>query len=142
MAVSIAAVMRHVRNFFERGCIEGEFTVSGGVLNPMPKAPYVAIEGSMYYDGVYRSDELPNDKGETEIFMGRVWALHPPEDFVSLCEEIAKFDEKNPTGSMQSETFGEYSYNRATVNGNVQGWQMAFAQQLIPYRRMFTEVGV
>lgn len=140
MAVSIAAVMRHVRNFFERGCIEGEFTVSGGVLTPAPRAPYVAIEGSAFNDGVYRIDELKKDQDET--FIGRVWCLHPPEDFVSLCKEIATFDEKNPAGSMQSETFGEYSYNRATANGNVQGWQMAFAQQLIPYRRMFTEVGV
>ena len=140
MAVSIAAVMRHVRNFFERGCIEGEFTVSGGVLTPAPRAPYVAIEGSAFTNGVYHIDELKKEQDET--FIGRVWYLHPPEDFVSLCEESAKFDEKNPTGSMQSETFGEYSYNRATSNGNVQGWQMAFAQQLIPYRRMFTEVGV
>lgn len=140
MKVSIAAVMRHVRNFFERGCMEGEFTVSGGVLTPAPRAPYVAIEGSAFNDGVYRIDELKKDRDET--FVGRVWALHPPDDFVQLCEEIALYDEKNPTGSMQSESFGEYSYTRAVGQTGVIGWQGAFAQRLIPYRHMFTEVDV
>lgn len=140
MAVSIAAVMRHVRNFFERSFIEGEFTVSGGVLNPMPQAPYVAIEGSAYHDGVYRADELPKDTDET--FTGRVWALHPPKDFVALCEEIAAYDEKNPASAMQSESFGEYSYTRMGGQSGVIGWQGVFAQRLIPFRRMFTEVGV
>lgn len=140
MAVSIAAVMRHVRNFFERGCMEGEFTVSGGVLTPAPRAPYVAIEGSVFNDGVYRIDELKKDQDET--FIGRVWALHPPDDFVQLCEEIALYDEKNPTGSMQSESFGEYSYTRM---GGVYGtpeWTTVFNKRLNSYRHMFTEVDV
>lgn len=140
MKVSIAAVMRHVRNYFERGFIDGEFTVSGGVLTPMPRAPYVAISGSVWHDGVFRVDQLRETPEET--FTGRVWALHPPDDFVQLCEEIAAYDEKNPAGALQSESFGEYSYTRASGQSGVIGWQGVFAQRLTPYRRMFTEVGV
>ncbi len=140
MEVSIAAVMRHVHNYFERGFIDGEFTVSGGVLNPMPRAPYVAITGSVWHDGVYRIDELREQPEET--FVGRVWALHPPDDFIRMCEQIATYDEQNPAGALQSESFGEYSYARASCQNGVIGWQTAFAQQLVPYRRMFTEVNV
>lgn len=140
MAVSIAAVMRHVRNYFERGFIEGEFTVSGGVLTPAPRSPYVAIEGSVWHGGVFRVDQLRENPEET--FTGRVWALHPPDDFVQLCEEIAAYDEKNPAGALQSESFGEYSYTRASGQNGVIDWQTAFAQRLWPYRRMFTEVSV
>lgn len=140
MAVSIAAVMRFVNNYFERAYIDGTFTISGGVLSPAPAAPYVAIEGSAWHGGVYRLDQLREHPEET--FTGRVWALHPPDDFVQLCEEIAAYDEKNPAGALQSETFGEYSYTRAVGQTGVIGWQTAFAQRLIPYRRMFTEVDV
>lgn len=145
MAVSIAAVMRHVRNFFTRGYIDGEFTVSGGVLTPAPLSPYAAITGSAFYDGVYSmTDPLPEGKPET--FTGRVWLLHPPDDFVRLCEQISQYDDKNPVGAMQSESFGEYTYRRPVVgmngSGGLASWQTAFAIHLMPYRRMFTEVDV
>lgn len=140
MAVSIAAVMRHVRNYFERGCVEGEFTVSGGVLSPAPAARYFAIEGSMYHDGVYREGELKESPAET--FSGKVWTLCPPDDFIALCAEISAFDDNNPAGAMQSESFGEYSYTRMGGADGAPGWMRVFANQLHPYRRMFTEVGV
>lgn len=140
MAVSIAAVMRFVNNYFERAYIDGTFTISGGVLSPAPSAPYVAIEGSAWHGGVYRIDQLREQPEET--FAGRVWALQPPDDFVRLCEEIAQYDADNPTGALQSESFGEYSYTRASGQNGVIGWQTAFAARLWPYRRMFTEVDV
>ena len=137
MAVSIAAVMRHVHNYFERGCVEGEFTVSGGVLTPAPDAPYFAIEGSFGRDGVFAKGELtPAYDGK---FTGKVWALFPPEDFIALCALISKYDDENPASAMQSERFGEYSYQKAS---GATGWTAAFATQLAAYRRMFTEVGV
>ena len=139
MAVSIAAVMRHVHNFFERGCVEGEFTVSGGVLTPEPKAPFFAVEGSMYHDGVYRPGEVK--EAPQEKFIGKVWLLCPPDDFLKLCEEISAFDDANPASAMQSESFGEYSYTRGG-DGSKQAWSAVFALKLNSYRRMFTEVGV
>lgn len=140
MAVSIAAVMRHVRNYFERGFVEGEFTVSGGVLSPTPAARYFAIEGSIYHDGVYREGELKESPAET--FSGKVWTLCPPDDFIALCAEISAFDDNNPAGAMQSESFGEYSYTRMGGADGAPGWICVFSNQLHPYRRMFTEVGV
>lgn len=139
MAVSIAAVMRHVRNYFERGCVEGEFAVSGGVLTPAPNAPFFAVEGSMCHDGVYRPGEMK--EAPQEKFTGKVWLLCPPDDFLQLCEEISAFDDANPASAMQSESFGEYSYTRGG-DSSKQTWAAVFASKLNSYRRMFTEVGV
>lgn len=148
MAVSIAArqnwpqiVMRLVRNFFERERIEGTFTVSGGVLEPMPDAPYIAISGSAWHDGVFPAGPLP-ETGHDERFAGKVWGLHPPDDFLALCEEISSYDAKNPVGAPQSESFGAYSYTRASGGTAGNGWEAAFACRLLPYRRMYTEVSV
>lgn len=142
MAVSIAAVMRRVRNFFERESIEGTFTIAGGVLAPIPDAPYIAVSGSSWHDGVFPVGELPDDKPD-ETFDGNVWGLHPPDDFLAMCEAIKAYDEKNPVGAYQSESFGQYSYTRGNVGGTAgNGWEAAFACQLSPYRRMFTEVDV
>lgn len=155
MAVSIAAVMRRVRNFFERECIEGAFTITGGVLEPLPDAPYIAISGSAWHDGVFPRDALTGSDDvvdqlaiaqgleKDETFDGKVWGLHPPSDFLELCEAINDYDAKNPVGAYQSESFGAYSYTRASVGGTAgNGWEAAFAGQLLPYRRMFTEVDV
>lgn len=138
MAVSITAVMRRVRNFFERERIEGTFTITGGVLAPLPDAPYIAISGSAWHDGVFPIGPLP-ETGHDETFDGKVWGLHPPDDFIDLCRDVSAYDEKNPVGAPQSESFGAYSYTRS--NAGI-GWEAAFAGKLLPFRRMFTEVDV
>lgn len=155
MAVSIAAVMRRVRNYFERERIDGTFTISGGVLEPMPDAPYIAISGSAWHDGVWPRDALDGahdaddqlaletQTEQNETFDGKVWGLHPPADFLDLCEEIVAFDAKRPAGSPQSEKYGDYSYSMANANSYYAGsWEDVFSGQLAPFRRMFTEVDV
>lgn len=146
MAVSMAAVMRQIRNYFERGYRAGTFSITDGVLTPTPSCRYVYIQGSASHDGVWSladgalqdvPDGIPN-----EAFTGRVYALHPPNDFIALCREISDYDSKNPIGALQSESFSDYSYTRAGGgSAGTQGWQADFASRLAPYRRMYTEVG-
>lgn len=145
MAISIERVMRRVRNYFQRGYTEGTFAITGNVLSPAPSAPWVKISGSAYHDGVYECcsgylQGVPEGR-QDETFTGVVWMLYPPDDFLALCEEIRDYDQKNPVGALQSETFGDYSYNRGSgANGGTMSWETAFAAHLAPYRRMFTEV--
>lgn len=146
MAISMENVMRRVRNYFQRGYTEGTFDITGNVLSPAPAAPWVAIRGSLYHDGVYRcTDGVLQDMPEgrmDERFTGVVWHLHPPDDFVSLVEDINAYDAKNPAGAYQSESFGDYSYTRPSgANGGVMSWETAYADALRPYKRMFSEVG-
>lgn len=146
MAVSVAAVMRQVRNFFERKSEtkDGRFTIADSALSPAPAAPWIAISGSRYNDGVYRV--IGNgglDSVTDETFDGRVWMLYPPKDFLALCEEISAYDDKNPPGAYQSESFGGYSYTRsAGSGGGVATWQQAYKDRLVPYQRMFTGVSI
>lgn len=144
MTNTIAAVMRAVRNYFEREYIEGEISISGGVVSPAVDAPYVYISGSDFHDGVRKmmASTIEADNHPNETFAGRVWLLHPPDDFLVLCEKIAAYQETNPVGAMMSEKLNEYSYTRqSNGSGGVKTWQDAFAESLTPYRRMFTGVG-
>lgn len=148
MAISIEAVMRRVKNFFTRRGEQpysGEISITGNVLTPAPSALWVAIRGSLYHDGVYQCvngylQGVPEGRPD-ETFVGVVWQLYPPDDFLALCEEINSYDQKNPVGAYQSESFGDYSYTRGTGSGGVMTWEQAYASALAPYRRMFTEVG-
>lgn len=146
MAVSVAAVMRHIRNYFDRGYRYGDFTIIGGALTPAPDSAYVYIAGSVLHDGVWAlsGDMLQGvpDGLRDESFSGRVYELHPPDDFLRLCEEISEYDDKNPVGALQSESFGDYSYTRAYASQKApNGWQGAYYDRLAPYRRMYTGVG-
>lgn len=148
---SVYRVMKECRNFFETGCRETEYTISGGVLSPanlFPEGSYIAIDGSFFHKGVFRIGKDGVLEGEAagasdETFRAKIWFLSPPAGFLSLCEDVAVFCEKTPKGAYQSESFGDYSYSRAGgKNGGVLTWQQQFCDGLAQYRNMFTEVGV
>lgn len=142
MGVTIATIMRHLRNFFDKGSKSGTITIKGGVVTPAVPTPYVCIYGSDHHDGVRRVSlgciEYP---GQDETFTGTLWFLNPPDDFLALVDQIAAYEEQNAPSPLLSESLGEYSYTRAQgQTGGFLSWQEAFAKQLEPYRRMFTEV--
>ena len=140
MAVSMGSVMRHCRNYFEAGSYDGEIVIEGGqLITPaLAHGRYIAIRGSAYNDGVHQ-DALTD-----ETFTGRVWVLSPPAAFVALAEEISAYDDKNPVGALQSESFGSYSYSRDSAGSvpGAAGWQGAFAGRLNDYQRLTSEVMV
>ena len=142
MAVSTGSVMRHCRNYFETGSYDGEITIEGGqLITPaLAHGRYIAIRGSAYNDGVHQvGDELTD-----ETFTGRVWVLSPPAAFVALVEEISAYDDKNPIGALQSESFGSYSYSRGSAGSvtGAAGWQWAFAGRLSDYQTLTIELMV
>lgn len=143
MTDTIAAVMQEVHNFFERGSISGSISISGGVVLPDVKAPYVYIKGSSYHDGLWEvaASHLVGDSSQDETFTGCVWLLYPPRDFLALCQQVAEFEAKTPAGALQSESLEGYSYTRASGKNGVLTWQEAFDVKLRHYRRMFSEVG-
>lgn len=145
MAVSVAAVMKKCRNYFETGYMDGSFRITGNKLHDVPAAHFVCISGSMFHDGVWEVCQgylTGRDVSglHDEEFDGRVWFLSPPADFLELCNEIKAYEEKNPVGAFQSESFGEYSYERNTRNNQDCGWAATFSGMLAPYCRMFSEV--
>lgn len=135
---SIGSVMRHCRNYFEIGYADDTFEISGGVLSHRAlHGGYYAIAGSKFNDGVHAPDDALTD----ETFTGRVWLLNPPSRFVDLCRRIDEYEEKNPVGALQSESFGGYSYSRASdPSGGAATWQTAFKRELGDYQKLFSEV--
>lgn len=149
MTVSVGKVMRSINNFFESGYRATHYTITDGVISPgslLVPGMYIAINGSVFHDGVWKLGEgltlldlpqgVPNEK-----FYGRVWFLHPPADFLETCDKIAAFVQNSPGEAVQSESFGEYSVTmKGGKNGGVLTWQEAYADELMPYRQMFSEV--
>lgn len=143
MAVSVAAVMRQINNFFEVGHIDGLIVISGNAVTPAPESPWCCIRGSWLHDGVWQVcggqlQDIPGNLPDEE-YNGRLWLLKPPPDFLALCAEISAYDDKNPAGAYLQESFGGYSYMRRQTSGST-AWQDVFAGRLAQYRHMWTEV--
>lgn len=133
----LETVLTHLRNWFPVRCDAGTFTIASG--NPdvdfLRPGQYYRIRGSVFSDGlhVYQSGETLTD----ETFDGEIWALAIPKSVKELSAEIAAYTEKNPVTDKVSESFGGYSYSRASgTTGAPTGWQGAFASRLAPYRRI------
>lgn len=113
------------RNWFCREIIRGDFTVTGGVLEPVPAiqdGAYIRIVGSVFNDGVHR---YPHGDFSDERFTGAVWLLAIPPDFVRLLDDINAWETASGkaaadaaaellAGPFSSESFGGYTYQRRT----------------------------
>lgn len=128
-------IMMYIRNFFPtNNKITGRIVIEDGIAGfPFVEGQYYLIEGSMFNDGVYKHPAVLKD----ETFNGTVTALALPPAFVSLVEEIEAYVKKHPAGEYTSESFGNYSYTKATdSNGNIKGWKSAFKSRLDAWRKL------
>jgi hypothetical protein len=139
------------RNFFKPDIYSGTFTITGGVLEPLPAIPegaYIRIVGSTFNDGVYQYGA----SGLTdETFTGAVWLMHVPPDFVALLTDINEWEAANLTaiatataevlaGPYSSESFAGYTYQKKTSLGDVAtSWRdprLGFAARLNQWRKI------
>lgn len=128
-------VMRETRNYFAVREFSGQFTIEDGVLSPqyITEGQYFLVEGSVFNDGVYQyGDNLTDEK-----FTGHVLLLAPPASFLSLVKEIEDYQDKYGEASpYTSESFGGYSYTKATGNnGGGVSWADAFSKRLNAWRK-------
>ena len=147
MKVTAAEVMREVRSFFARSCMDERWQIENGVIKPnelLMEGEWIAITGSLRNDGIYCLGAEGRIEGtKDECWTGRVWLLNPPAEFLSLCEEIAEWAETHDTEDVKRESFGVYSVEYAVdANGLPLGWKEVFAARLVPWRRMFSEVNL
>ena len=145
--MSIYEVMRYCRNFFPAsyGAFQGEWVITDGTLDLsdcINDNQYFFIEGSSSNDGVYKAPAI--GELEDETFTGVITPLNPPKAFIRLCEEMqaweAQYGGVNSTNMSpyQSESFGGYSYTKASGNagtgGSVSVWDV-FSKKLAIWRR-------
>ena len=135
-------VLMNIRNWFsvDGGIYSGTFTIKdGGIALPfLANGQYFRICGSVFNDGLH---QYPEDDLTDETFNGTIWALAIPKAVIELADEIQKWQEKNGEASVspyQSESFGGYSYSKATdaETGGAVTWQSAFKKQLSAWRKI------
>ena len=135
-------VLMNIRNWFpvKGGISSGTFTIKdGGITLPfLADGQYFRICGSVFNDGLHQYNVLDLID---ETFNGTIWALAIPKAVIELADEIQKWQEKNGEASVspyQSESFGGYSYSKATdaETGGAVTWQSAFKQQLSAWRKI------
>ena len=135
-------VLMNIRRWFpvEGGIHSGTFTIEGGgiTLPFLADGQYFRICGSVFNDGLHQYNVLDLTD---ETFTGTIWALAIPKAVIELADEIQKWQEKNgesSTSPYQSESFGGYSYSKATdaETGGAVTWQSAFKKQLSAWRKI------
>ena len=135
-------VLMNIRNWFpvKGGIHSGTFTIKDGsiTLPFLLTNQYFRIVGSVFNDGLH---QYPAVDLTDETFTGSVWALAVPKAVIDLADEIQKWQEKNGAASIspyQSESFGGYSYSKATdaETGGAVTWQSAFKRQLSVWRKI------
>ena len=135
-------VLMHLNNWFlvPGGIHEDAYTIKdGGIALPfLQNGQYFRICGSVFNDGLHR---YPAADLTDEAFEGTVWALAVPQAVYSLADEIDAWETKNgaaAVGPYQSESFGGYSYTKATDThtGGAVTWQSAFRSRLNAWRKL------
>ena len=135
----LETVLQNLNNWFlvPDGVHAGEFTVQGGqiTLPFLQTGQYFRVVGSVFNDGLH---QYPVADLTDETFTGSVWALAVPKAVIELAEEIAAWQTKNgDPGPFTSESFGGYSYSKATnASGMAVGWQDVFKSRLNDWRRI------
>ena len=135
-------VLMHLKNWFlvPGGIHEGTYTIEdGGITLPfLANGQYFRICGSVFNDGLH---QYPASDLKAETFDGTVWALAVPKAVIDLATEIESWQMKNGDASVspyQSESFGGYSYSKATdsASGGAVTWQSAFRSRLNAWRKL------
>ena len=135
-------VLMHLKNWFlvPGGIHEGTYTIEdGGIALPfLANGQYFRIFGSVFNDGLH---QYPASDLKAETFDGTVWALAIPQAVIDLAVEIEAWETKNGDASVspyQSESFGGYSYSKATdsATGGAVTWQSAFRSRLNAWRKL------
>ena len=150
----LTELCQELRNWFEKEKYIGTFKIEGGQLTDcsyLQDGQYYRIVGSVFNDGVHQYDLNNSEYLEDEEFRGAVWAMAVPPTVVALSEKIDEWiglyggATSNALSPFQSESFGGYSYTKASGGGAggsssggsaVPTWQSVFADELHRWRKI------
>ena len=151
----LQAILEYCHNYFVSETTSGTWTIANGAISPAPtlkEGQRFLIAGSDLNDGVYTWHEagVKNDDDTVragfaaEVFTGAICGLAVPPQLVALAAEIALWVGKYGdvmTSPYQSESFGGYSYTRASGSASAggtgaAGWEDVFASRLNRWRKV------
>lgn len=135
-------ILDYIHNYFIVETHIGEFEIKSGSLDVdfLLDGQYFTIKGSKLNDGIYKFGE---DELVDENFVGKVMEMSIPKAVLDVDKDASAWVENygNVVNSpFQSESWGGYSYTKASgngKNGNVQvTWQDKFGSRLNAYRKI------
>ena len=139
----INEICNYLNNDFRCETHLGEFAIENGVLDlseiEILDGQFFKIENSVLNDGIYQH---PEDKLNDERFKGAVSLLRIPPLVLEIAEEIDEWEKENAkalNSPFQSESFGGYSYSKASgsgQNGGSYSWKDVFGSKLSKYRKL------
>lgn len=150
----LTQICEYLNNYFVKSSHEGTFTIESGSiasLDFLAEGQRFLIEGSVLNDGVYtwhaagiKSDDDTAGAGlADETFDGAICGLAVPPQLLSLAQEISTWVGKYGdviTSPFQSESFGGYSYTRASAGDSTgsgaAGWQDVFKNRLKRWKKV------
>lgn len=137
-------ILEYVHNFFVVGRYSGTFVISNKSidLSFLQEGQYFRIMGSVFNDGVHK---YPTNDLSDETFEGVILAMAVPPAVIALTHEV--FEWKNKYQSIvdspyQSESFGGYSYTKASASsggsssGSAVDWKSVFNSKLNRWRKI------
>lgn len=153
MSVTVGQVCAKVHNYFIDGSedIYGDsFEISNGIITPsdfLLEGQYFRIERSHLNDGVFINTTDGRNALKDETFIGYIWAMRIPQDFLDLVERLSAWDDKyGAIGSAnmspyQSESYaGQYSYTKASGSGSDASgsvtWADKFSEELAQWKKV------
>lgn len=142
--MELTELCAELRNWFERDRIFGEFTISGGSISLpdfLQENQYYRIIDSVFNDGVH---EYPSSNLTDEVFEGAIVAMAVPPAVIALLDDITAWETDNADAiksPYSSESFGGYSYTKATGSGsdgtgNSADYRTVFANRLNKWRKV------
>lgn len=137
----LEAVLKHLNNWFVSpdGIHQGTFTIEDGSIDLsefLLDGQLFRICGSVFNDGVYAN---PAETLTDETFTGTVWALRVPPALIDLVHDIEAYEASDGSkpSPYKSESFGGYSYTRATdADGAPLSWKKVFRSRLNEWRKI------
>lgn len=133
----LETVLMYLNNWFVVGRYDDTYTIEDGRLTLpfLVNGQYFRILGSLFNDGlhVYPAADLTDEE-----FDGVVIAMAVPWALIALSDEIKAWVDKNGQESpYTSESFGGYSYSKATnAQGMAVGWRDVFRSRLNTWRKI------
>lgn len=145
--MELTDLCKELNNWFYRKIYIGKFKIVNGQLTgkfSLQDGQYFRICDSVFNDGVY---QYPASGLMDEVFEGAVWAMAVPPSVIALQTEINDWltddgVQKALKSPYTSESFGGYSYTKASGNTSQNGgmagytWQEHFADQLNRWRKI------
>lgn len=148
--MTLTELCKELRNWFEKAKYFGTFRIVNGEIDlselvadgSLQVGQYFRICDSVFNDGVY---QYPASDLIDEVFEGAVWAMAVPPTVIAMQTEInnwlANEDVQKALASpYQSESFGGYSYTKASAGSSDSGegitWQKKFKSQLNQWRKI------